>query len=112
MNFDFSLNEWAKEGILLLNLALTARKNGPHYKQWKRFIKVVINEINAIPGLIIVLWGTKLQKLAPYFSEHHHLIVEEHPSYTERRNIVDWKTNTFTEINRILAENNNETIIF
>jgi uracil-DNA glycosylase len=60
------LSPWAKQGVLLLNTALTVEKGKPssHLHLWQEFTKTVIAAIvRERPETIWVLWGRKAQSL-------------------------------------------------
>lgn len=80
------LTDWAQQGVLLLNTALTniAGERDAHKKiGWqKSFTIPVIKELNnqARP-LVFILWGNPAQKYAKYITNNNHLILESsHPS--------------------------------
>lgn len=60
------LSCWAKQGVLLLNTALTVRKGAAmsHIDYgWDKLINIVINNLNAKGGIVFMLWGSKAQNL-------------------------------------------------
>lgn len=87
INFDHTLESWAKQGILMLNSALTTQigKTGVHMMQWRPFmIKLLRNLSIKNPGLIYVLFGTQSQILEPYINKNNHILKIEHPAYFAR----------------------------
>lgn len=57
---DGCLCRWAKQGVLLLNTALTVRHDsaGSHLKEWKKFTSTVIEKIaQREKPVIFILWG-------------------------------------------------------
>ena len=90
-NEGFCINEtngdlipWAKQGVLLLNTALSLIDNeiGSHVSLWKDFTKQVFNYINenAKPS-VWILWGSKAKAFAKKIDTSKHFIVMGgHPS--------------------------------
>lgn len=111
-DFDNSLEHWAKQGVLLLNTALTTRTGEPgsHRRPWQRFIEGVLNEINDYkPGTIFILWGTDAQKLIPYISDKNYVLKYEHPTKAVQ-SFKDWHCPNFKEADQILMDLYGETI--
>ncbi len=80
-----SLNNWASEGVLLLNNVLTveAGQAGSHHKKgWEIFTSKVIEVLNKEKQhLVFILWGNPAQKKAEMVDEKkHYLIKSVHPS--------------------------------
>ncbi|MEL0638167.1 uracil-DNA glycosylase [Marinomonas sp. TI.3.20] len=79
------LNQWAKQGILLLNSVLTveASKAGSHQKKgWETFTDKIIELINQEQeGVVFLLWGAYAQKKGRYIDRQKHCVLESvHPS--------------------------------
>ena len=79
------LTSWAKQGVLLLNTALTVEHNRPasHAKiGWQIFTAGVISIINTkFKHCVFMLWGNHARNLAPLIDSKRHLILEAaHPS--------------------------------
>lgn len=81
---DYSLEKWAKQGILLLNTGLTVEKNKPggHIKIWNNFIKFIIDKLsNSINSIVFLCWGAYAHKILENIDNPLHcLIVTSHPS--------------------------------
>jgi len=63
-DFDYSLEHWSKQGVLMLNTALTvnAKQPGSHSDIWKWWTKEVIKRICEYKRhTIFVLWGKHAQ---------------------------------------------------
>ena len=78
-----TLEWWAKQGVLMLNTALTVRHKTPgsHLKWWLPFTKKIINYLNKEESSkIFVAWGAFAHNLLKDVGEIHHLIVSSHPS--------------------------------
>ena len=81
-DFDFSLESWAKQGILLLNLSPSLRKNEPgsHQKPWNKFVSEVLNQINEYkPGTIFLLLGERPRKLKAFLNKNHYILEDNCP---------------------------------
>lgn len=77
------LTTWAKQGVFLLNAALTVveSKAGSHQKIWKSFTDQVINYINFnCENVIFILWGRPAQRCQNLLSKNHEIIESAHPS--------------------------------
>lgn len=74
---------WAKQGVLLLNNALTVAENQPgsHSALWKGFSEQVIKLINArrTPA-VFVLWGNQARRFASKIEPRHLVVESYHPS--------------------------------
>lgn len=83
-----NLTHWARQGVLLLNNALTveATRAGSHQKRgWEQFTDAAIAAVAARPEpTVFMLWGAHAQKKAsrvPGLVEGPHLVLEApHPS--------------------------------
>lgn len=88
ITFDPTLESWAKQGILMINSALTCEVNkiGSHVNEWRPFTsKLLRNLSNKEPGIIYILFGRQAQTLKPYINEKYSDIIEiEHPAYFAR----------------------------
>lgn len=79
------LENWAKQGVLLLNNVLTVEegKAGSHHqKGWEKFTDKVIDVLNKEKdSLVFILWGSPAQKKAKTVDEKKHLVLKSvHPS--------------------------------
>lgn len=79
------LQEWAEEGVLLLNNVLTveASKAASHHKKgWEIFTDKIIDALNENrEHLVFILWGAPAQKKAARVDRKKHLVIESvHPS--------------------------------
>lgn len=81
---DTNLERWAKQGVLLLNTALTTIEGTPgaHLTLWKPFTNYVIQYLNTQnPGLIWMLWGSDARKYKIHLDcTRHHILEAGHPS--------------------------------
>ncbi|ETX14648.1 uracil-DNA glycosylase [Roseivivax halodurans JCM 10272] len=80
---DGDLRGWAREGVLLLNTALTVPEgaaNGHAKLGWSELAKEILAELSQSPRAFI-LWGGHAKSFCPFISGADHLIVSSsHPS--------------------------------
>lgn len=79
------LEEWAEQGVLLLNTALTVEQATPnsHSKLWKPITDNIIQQISTIKeNIVFMLWGKHAQSKKEFIDDSRgHLILEcPHPS--------------------------------
>ena len=112
---DYTLENWAKQGILLLNSSLTVAqgKPGSHIKKWNKFTSFIIDELNKLnTPIIFVAWGSFAHnKLKDINLEKHKLIVSSHPSplsvYKQYKSYPAFnESKPFSKINNLLLQNN------
>lgn len=88
ITFDNSLENWCKQGILMLNSALTVELNrvGSHTMLWRKFIcNLLTNICKYETGLIFVLFGQQAQTFSPYINSRYNTIIKEkHPAWYAR----------------------------
>ena len=80
-----NLEQWAKQGVLLLNSVLTVEEGKPDSHKnwgWEQFTDVVIQKIaTEKEQVVFILWGAKAQKKASQIDPAKHLILKAvHPS--------------------------------
>jgi len=79
---DLDIEYWAKQGVLMLNAALTVEhgKPGSHMKVWTNWTEEVIKAINEYSsGVIFCLWGKDAQAFKEKIGNHHIVLEAEHP---------------------------------
>ncbi|MGO4388198.1 uracil-DNA glycosylase [Microvirga sp. 2YAF29] len=108
------LSKWAKQGVLLINTALTveAGKSGAHMKfGWSNLVDQVLSAISAQqPAVVFLLWGGPARKRAVLVDQGKHLVIESgHPSPLNRLNDFR-KTRPFSRANAWLAEKGLEPV--
>ena len=79
------LENWAKQGVLLLTSVLTVemgRAASHRDRGWERFTDAVIREVNAKDEpVVFMLWGSYAQKKAAFVDTSKHLVLKApHPS--------------------------------
>ena len=82
---DGDLEEWAKQGVLLLNATLTVSEKSPgsHQKRgWEEFTDAVIKVLSQEKEhLVFILWGAYAQKKGAVIDDQKHLVIKSaHPS--------------------------------
>ena len=91
ITFDQTLESWAKQGILMINSALTVEMNriGSHVMLWRPFIAKLLKNLSEYDTAIVyVLFGRQAQTFKPYInSRFNHIIEIEHPAYFARNGI-------------------------
>ena len=109
INFDPSLEKWEKQGVLLLNAALSCQvgKPGSHTLLWWPFIKSFITNLSLYhTGIVYVLMGSQAQCLEPYINARcNHIIRIRHPSWFVR-NKLSMPSGIWQQINDILIGQN------
>ncbi len=105
--FDDTLESWAKQGILMINSALTVEMNkiGSHIMLWRSFIcKLLKNISNHDTAILYVLFGKQAQTFKPYINLNHNYLIEiNHPSYYARTN-TKMPYEVFLEINDLMIK--------
>lgn len=84
---DGDLSDWASEGVLLLNTALTVREGasqaGSHLRLgWGAMTDAVIAHVSrSRPHVVFILWGNPAQAKRALIDESRHLVIASpHPS--------------------------------
>ncbi|MBP9702865.1 uracil-DNA glycosylase [Candidatus Woesebacteria bacterium] len=79
------LEEWARQGVLLLNATLTVSEKSPgsHQKKgWEQFTDAVVKTLSdQKENLVFILWGAYAQKKGEVIDSTRHLVINSpHPS--------------------------------
>ena len=105
--FDQTLQNWAKQGILMINSALTVEMNkiGSHVMLWRPFIsKLLKNLSESSCSIVYVLFGKQAETFNPYINKKfNHVLKIEHPAYFAR-NRIKMPHYLFTEIDKKLND--------
>lgn len=78
--FDFTLESWAKQGVLLLNtdLSVLPGKPGSHRGVWREVVAEIIDQVP--PGVVWIAWG---REAANFAARHRHksdfVLASTHP---------------------------------
>lgn len=116
---------WMSQGVLMLNAALTVKKDNPnsHKDIWAPFIKWFLNNLWRLKrGVIYTAWGDESKTLVKYKPTNDagpdgygtategvnmffgFVLTDEHPVYASRQN-RDWLCTHFSKINLIIKAN-------
>ncbi len=104
------LTQWAKQGVLLLNNALTVRRgqaNSHRGKGWEKFTDAVIEKVNQkSEPVVYLLWGANAREKTKLINNPNHLILTAaHPSPLSAFNGF-FGCRHFSKANSFLRENN------
>lgn len=115
IEFDNSLESWAKQGILMINSALTVEVNkiGSHTQLWRPFISSFLETFSSYqPGVVYVLFGKQAQTFEPYIKKcGNHILKENHPAYYARTG-QRMTSKIFDEVNLYCKKQYNEEIVW
>ncbi len=111
---DGSLEEWAKQGVFLLNVILSVVASNPashRGKGWEEFTDNVIKTISdKHENLVFMLWGNFARSKKSLIDESKHLILESaHPSPFSAYNGF-FGCKHFSKCNEYLKSHNKEEI--
>lgn len=100
------LTGWARQGVLLLNTALTVRDSeaNSHAKQWRLFTDAVITKVSDRQRpVVFVLWGESAHRKRGLINEdRHEVVAAPHPAARGRSQREFREAGTFNEVNRRL----------
>jgi uracil-DNA glycosylase len=80
---DGNLENWTKQGVLLLNTALTVKKGKPesHLDLWHSFSEKIIKTLSNKDFIVWIILGKKASDWKDYITNKNHVILEAtHPS--------------------------------
>lgn len=101
-----ALTGWARQGVLLLNTALSVRDSeaNSHAKQWRGFTDTVISSLSDRERpVVFVLWGKAAQSKRRLINEGRHVVVTApHPAARGHSQRAFREAGTFAEVNRQL----------
>lgn len=113
VSFDNTLESWARQGILMINSALTVEVNkiGSHTNIWRPFIAQLLQNLSSYhTGILYVLFGQQAQTFEPYIKkENNHILKENHPAFYARSK-KRMPSDVFFKINTYLCKQYNQTI--
>ena len=110
------LEDWAKQGVLLLNATLTVRAHEPNSHKklgWEVFTDYIIKQISEEKeNVVFVLWGALAQKKASLIDETRHMIIRSaHPSpFSVYRGFYGSKP--FSKINKYLLKTGTDPLVW
>ena len=109
---QLDIEDWARQGVLMLNTALTVRAGQPksHLKLWENWTLAVIKAINDYSDNVnFCLWGADAQKLANRIGGNHFVLTEKHPVAAAYQG-GKWECSHFRIINHYLWKYNKDQI--
>lgn len=113
--FDPTLESWAKQGVLMVNSALTCEVNkvGSHTMMWRPFMTKLLKNLSEWDtGIIYVLFGEQAKTLKPYINKNTNIILEEkHPAYYARQE-ERMPSTVFQEVSKLTKEKYGEPIVW
>jgi len=80
IDFDYTLESWAKQGVLLLNTSLTVEKFkvNNHFEMWKKFTQTIILGVCLYRNDIhFCLWDENAQSYKKFIDDRAHFIHTE-----------------------------------
>ena len=104
------LDDWAEQGVLLLNATLTVKAHEPNSHKdlgWEKFTNFIIKEISdKKENVVFVLWGAFAQKKEELINSSQHIVIKSaHPSpFSVYRGFYGSKP--FSQINDYLKSKN------
>jgi len=117
---DGNLESWAKQGVFLLNTALTVEESQPesHLDLWFDFSKKIINKLSEKETIVWVLLGKKASEWKAYIKNKNHIILEAtHPSpfsalksYSSQQAFIG--SNIFKNVNKELYKKGLDKIVW
>ena len=104
---DPNLIDWAQQGVLMINAALTVVKNSPtsHSKLWENFTRKLIQYLREnCTGVVYMLWGNFARGYSTMINHDANLVLEHtHPSPLSRVSFTG--CNHFVLANEYLEKN-------
>lgn len=110
---DPDLKRWSKQGVLMLNTALTVAigKIGSHYDIWKAFASYLFNELNKRDDLVFVCLGKKAEQWENYMNNNH-IIKVSHPASAAYKGGKWNSQNLFNQVNNYLESMDKSLIVW
>lgn len=112
-DFDNSMEKWVRQGILMINSALTCEVNriGSHVDIWRPFVSKLIHNISLDrPDMIFVMFGAQAQSFNKN-AQGCKIINVKHPAYYARMGFP-MPSEPFEEVNTLLEEQGKPKIIY
>ena len=108
---DPNLTRWANQGILMLNTALTTTvgKVGQHYPIWKPFLAYFFDHLTfGHTGLVYIYMGKQAHEWKDAVHDMNYKFLISHPASAVYNKGQNWDCkNVFTDVQKILKDNNN-----
>lgn len=113
---DPDLSRWSKQGILMLNTALTCQINkiGTHIDIWQSFTAYVFDAINhAKSNVVFVLLGKKAEEYKDLIGDNQQVLVSSHPASAIYFKEKHWNCgDIFNKTNQVLESLGKNKIIW
>jgi uracil-DNA glycosylase len=109
------LSRWSKQGVLLLNTALTVEKGkaGSHLELWMPFTMAIFHTLNSKNDVIWVLLGKEAQKFSRLITNKTHtILIASHPASEIYGNGGFFNSDIFRKCNEELEARNKNGIIW
>jgi len=115
-NVGGNLENWAKQGVLMLNATLTVRAHmaaSHQNKGWEKFTDAVIKILSEQKeNLVFILWGAYAQKKGGVIDESKHLVIRSaHPSPLSAYNGF-FGSKPFSQCNTYLIFNDKDPVVW
>lgn len=112
MPTDGNLESWAKQGVLLINTALTTKvgQSLAHMDIWEYYTRLLISKISEIRPIIFMLWGNKAQELESALDSKSHILTYAHPSPLAQAKASFAECDHFIVCNKLLKRLGHEPI--
>ncbi len=114
ITLNYTLEDWAEQGVLLLNTSMTVRSGEPHSHDdyWAEFIRSVLLNLSINnSGIIYLLWGSIAKNFEKYINKDKNFVLyNDHPMTPLLMKKDKWECNHFKFVNKVLK--NNKRIIW
>lgn len=114
--WDPDLARWSKQGILMLNIALTTTINrvGQHYILWQPFLAYLFDILSFNnPDLVYVFMGKKAQEWAKSIPDNNWKLMCSHPASAAHQNQEKWDSgNIFNKTSDIVLKHYKYKIVW
>jgi len=111
--YNPDLKRWSKQGVLMLNTALTVAigKIGSHYDIWKPFASYLFTELNKRDDLVFVCLGKKAEQWESYMNNNH-VIKVTHPASAAYKGGKWNSQDLFNQVNNYLESIDKSLIVW
>jgi len=110
LDFDVTLESWAKQGVLLINASLTVDGNnrGGHFYHWFPFISSLLEKLSNIKSNVVyILLGSYAKEYEKFINYERNLILKYyHPAYAIRKK-TKWEMDGLILANKYLNKHKN-----
>lgn len=115
---DGNLENWAKQGVLLINTALTVKEGQPesHLELWSTFFEKVLDKLSEKNDIVWIILGKKAADYKDNITNPtHHIVEATHPSpfsanKSSGSQVAFMGSNIFKKVNNILYKLHNDKI--